>query len=224
MDSNERIVGGVDRLRSTYHKLSLRHHPENIEYAPVVCDVCGVELFIPPSSPAPTSGDAAVKMPLPRPAPRWHHRLGKLHDLCGKHYDAWVANGGVYPEQQGQQQPQQEEQEGEERPDATQCGETLPQGFVQVEALEDLQRDRHMYEYALEKRQMHLDARVKFAQVALAYVTLKDPERMRIVYLHGFKGLRLSEAYSEVSVFDQDPYQVCVLLSSIFNSSTVDCH
>ena len=54
-------------------------------------------------------------------------------------------------------------------------------------------------------------------QVAIAYLVLKDDARRKIYAVAGFKGLQLSEAYEEWSVFDTDPWYV-VCSSQIFQA------
>ena len=48
----------------------------------------------------------------------------------------------------------------------------------------------------------------RFQRVTIAYLTLRDPERLRVLDEHGYAALVKSEALSEHDVFDCDPWDV----------------
>ena len=48
----------------------------------------------------------------------------------------------------------------------------------------------------------------RFQRVTIAYLTLRDPERLRVLDEHGYAALVKSEALSERDVFDCDPWDV----------------
>ena len=48
----------------------------------------------------------------------------------------------------------------------------------------------------------------RFQRVTVAYLTLRDPERLRVLDEHGYAALVKSEALSERDVFDCDPWDV----------------